>query len=314
MIDLSKKKVMVTGGAGFLGRHIVKELQTVGCNDIFVPRFEDYDFRHFRDVTLALEWHRPDIIIHAAAKVGGIALNQSRPAEMFYDNAIMGINLIHGAHLYKVEKFVQIGSVCEYPADASIPTSEKSLWDGYPEITNAPYGVAKRALLTMGQAYRQQYDFNVIHLLPTNLYGPGDNFDLETSHAIPALIKKIVDAKEMKKDFVSIWGRDATRDFLYVEDAARAIVAATQFYEDIEPVNIATGRECRIGLLAELISNLVGYKGQLVFDSTRPTGQKRRKLDIRKAGVFEFQATTDLRTGLIATISWYKENLCEKSH
>ena len=304
---------MVTGGAGFLGRHIVAELQAKGVKYIYVPRFEDYDLRRPYDVTIIFETFKPDIVIHTAARVGGIAENQARPAEMFYDNAIMGINLIHAAHNYEVEKFVQIGSACEYPADAPVPTSEDQVWNGYPEITNAPYGIAKRALLTMGQAYRKQYGLNVIHLLPTNLYGPGDNFNPETAHVIPALVKKFVDAVNNNDRVIEVWGTgEATREFLYVKDAASAIVNATASYDRAEPLNLGSGREISIWYLVNLIAEQVGYTGNILFDYSKPNGQMRRRLSNLNAYEIMPKYLMSLEDGLSKTIDWYKENLCGK--
>lgn len=314
MINLRNEKIMVTGGTGFLGRHIIAELKKKGCECIFSPRSNPYDFTNPERVKAAWEEFRATIVIHAAAKVGGILLNSMKPAQMLYDNLIMGVNLMHGTLIRGTHKFVQIGSACEYPRNAPTPLKEKDIWEGYPETTNAPYGVAKRTLLAMGWAYRQQYGSNIIHLVPTNLYGPGDNFDSETSHVIPALIKKFVDAVDNKLKTVTIWGSGkATREFIYVEDAAQAIVRATERYDSPEPLNIGSGEEIRIKDLALLISRLTGYGGKILFDSSRPSGQPRRKLDIRKMKkVLDFKPPTMLICGLQKTVDWYKANKCEK--
>lgn len=308
MVDFAKKKILVTGGEGFLGRHIVAELKAQGCENVTVP--VGFDLRDQTDVNMVLHIFRPEIIIHTAAKVGGIALNQERPAEMFYDNLLMGANLIHGAFRTGVKKFVQIGSACEYPNNLKPPFVEHEIWDGYPEETNAAYGIAKRALLTMGQAYRSQYGFNVVHLLLANLYGPGDNFDLATSHVIPAMIRKFVEAVEQDKTFVDLWGTGrATREFLYVKDAARAITMAAERFGGSEPLNIGVGEDINIGDLARMVAEEVGYKGDVVFNLMGADGQLCRKLDTKKMKiVLDFHPQTVLRSGLAETIKWYKEH------
>jgi GDP-L-fucose synthase len=308
-VNLKNKRVMVTGGSGFLGLHIVSKLNEQGAR-VFAPPSDRCDLRTLVGIRRALDICRPDIVIHAAAKAGGIGLNQARPAELFYDNAIMGIQLIEEAHKFRVEKFVTIGTVCEYPKRTLTPFREESIWSGYPEETNAAYGLAKKMLLVQGQAYRQQYGFNVIHLLPVNLYGPGDNFHPESSHVIPALIRKISDAKRCNSSTVSVWGDGtATREFLYVEDAAEAVVLATKNYNHETPANIGSGQEVTIKTLAIMIADKIGYEGALVFDSSKPNGQLRRQLDISRAlNWFGFRAKTEFETGLDKTIKWYLEN------
>jgi GDP-L-fucose synthase len=305
-MDLKEKRITVTGGAGFLGSQIVKLLEEKGC-DIVVPRRRFYDLRTEEAVDRLFRYHPADIVIHAAAHAGGIGLNQAKPGELFYDNALMGIQLMEAARKAGVKKFVQLGTICEYPKFAITPFSELDLWNGYPENTNAPYGIAKKALLVMGQSYRQQYNFNVIHLLPVNLYGPGDNFKPESSHVIPALIQKFINAKIDSLPEVTVWGNGgASREFLYVEDCAEAIVKATELYDEGEPVNIGTGSEITIKALAEMIAELVDYGGKIVYDSSKPNGQPRRCLDVSKAKEkFDFEARTKFKLGLSKTIMWY---------
>jgi GDP-L-fucose synthase len=309
MIDLSKSRVCVTGGAGFLGRYLVAELQRKGCKDIFVPRSADYDLRDEADVQCMIADSQADIVIHAAAHAGGIGLNNAKPAELFYDNLMMGMLMMDVAHDFGVEKYVQIGTICAYPKFTSVPFCEDDLWNGYPEDTNAPYGIAKKSLLVMAQAYRKQYGFNAIYLLPVNMYGPNDNFDLQSSHVIPALIRKFIEAKNAGVQEVIIWGDgSASREFLYVKDCAEAVVKATEFYDEGDPVNIGVGSEIAIKDLVTMISNKVGYGGRIFYDTSKPNGQPRRCLDTRKAAEkFGFKATTDLSTGLDETIAWYKE-------
>ena len=307
-IDLTAKRVMVTGGAGFLGSFLVERLQAAGCSDIFVPQREQYDLTHEEGIARALEDGQPEIIVHLAAVVGGIGANEDEPGRFFYENAIMGIQLIEHARLAGVEKFVCVGSVCAYPKFTPVPFREDDLWNGYPEETNAPYGIAKKVLLVQLQAYRQQYGFNGIFLLPANLYGPRDNFDLHTGHVIPALIRKCVEARERDEDSVTLWGTGApSREFLYVEDAAEAIVRATERYDCPEPVNLGTGVEITIRELAELIADITGFEGEIVWDASRPDGQQRRSLDTSRAeATFGFRAATGLDQGLRRTVEWYE--------
>lgn len=305
------KRVVVTGGAGFLGRHVVDALQRRGCEDVFVPRSRDYDLRQLDAVMRLYQEARPEIVIHLAAVVGGIGANQRQPAEFFHDNLLMGVHLIDQGWRNNVEKFVTIGTVCAYPQHTPVPFREESLWDGHPEPTNAPYGVAKRALLTQGQAYRQQYGFNAIYLLPTNLYGPYDTYDLETSHVIPALIRKCIEANVDGRREIVIWGDGSpTREFLYVEDAATGIVQAAERYNGPEPVNLGSGYEISIRNLATLIAKLTGFAGEFVFDTSKPNGQMRRSLDSRRAETFfGFRAHTSFEQGMARTIEWYQQQL-----
>jgi len=305
-----KKRFCVTGGAGFLGSFVVEKLRQRGATDIFVPRKRDYDLVDPQAIRRMLEDARPDVIIHLAAHVGGIGANRMHPAEFFYDNLMMGVQLMHQAWQRGVEKFVAIGTVCAYPKYTPVPFKEDDLWNGYPEETNAPYGLAKKMLLVQAQAYRQQYGFNAIYLLPVNLYGPRDNFDLETSHVIPALIRKCIEAQEQGLPEVVVWGDGSpTREFLYVEDAAEGIVLATEKYNGPEPVNLGSGMEIRIRDLAEMIRRLTGFKGRLVWDTSRPNGQPRRALDTTRAErYFGFKAQTPFEEGLKRTIAWYREN------
>lgn len=302
------KRVCVTGGAGFLGRFVVRKLEERGAEEIFVPRYEEYDLVKPEDVKRALADSQPHLIIHLAAHVGGIGANRERPAEFFYDNLMMGVQLMHEAWKMGVEKFVAIGTVCAYPKFTPVPFREEDLWNGYPEETNAPYGLAKKMLLVMAQAYRQQYGFNAIFLLPVNLYGPGDNFDLQTSHVIPAMIRKFLEAKEAGQDEVVLWGDGSpTREFLYVEDAAEGIVRAAEAYNLPEPVNLGSGYEIRIRDLASLIASLTGFTGRIVWDASKPNGQPRRALDTSRARkAFGFEARTGFEEGLKKTIEWYR--------
>ena len=309
-IDLSTKRICVTGGAGFLGQHLVRNLQSKGARDIFIPRYPEYDLVKGEDIARMLADAQPDIIIHLAAHVGGIGANLARPAEFFYDNLMMGVQLMHQAWQRGVEKFVALGTICAYPKYTPIPFKEENLWDGYPEETNAPYGLAKKMLLVQSQAYRQQYGFNSIFLLPVNLYGPGDNFDLASSHVIPALIRKCIEAKEQGADEIVAWGDGSpTREFLYVEDAAEGIALATQYYNRSEPVNLGSSFEISIKDLTELIARLTGFEGRVRWDTSKPNGQPRRKLDTTRAKeYFGFSAKTNFEDGLRKTIDWYLAN------
>jgi len=309
-IDLSTKRICVTGGAGFLGQHLVRNLQSKGAHDIFIPRYPEYDLVKSEDIARMLTDAQPDIIIHLAAHVGGIGANLARPAEFFYDNLMMGVQLMHQAWQRGVEKVVALGTICAYPKFTPIPFKEEHLWDGYPEETNAPYGLAKKMLLVQSQAYRQQYGFNSIFLLPVNLYGPGDNFDLASSHVIPALIRKCIEAKEQGADEIVAWGDGSpTREFLYVEDAAEGIALATQYYNRSDPVNLGSNFEISIKDLTELIARLTGFEGRVRWDTSKPNGQPRRKLDTTRAKeYFGFSARTNFEDGLRKTINWYLAN------
>ena len=307
MASLASKRVVVTGGSGFLGRHVVAALGTRGCT-VLVPRKAQYDLTRDADVERMYADLRPDIVLHLAAVVGGIGANRDSPGRFFFENVMLGALTMEQARLSGVEKFVGIGTICAYPKLTPVPFLESDLWNGYPEETNAPYGIAKKMLLVQGQAYRQQYGFNAIHLLPVNLYGPHDNFDPQSSHVIPALIRKCVEAAEAGAREVVIWGSGtATREFLFVEDCAEGIVLATERYDGPEPVNLGAGFEIGIRELAELIAELTGFRGTPTFDRTKPDGQPRRMLDVTRAEQrFGFRATTDFRAGLRRTIDWYR--------
>lgn len=305
------KSVMVTGGSGFLGSHVVEELERRSETvDIFVPRSDEYDLRNREGIRRALDDAQADIVIHLAATVGGIGANAANPGRYFYDNAIMGIELMEQARQFGVDKFTVIGTICAYPKHTEIPFKEENLFDGYPEETNAPYGIAKRALLTQSKAYRDQYDFNSIYLLPVNLYGPRDDFDLETSHVIPAIIRKCVEAREAGEESITAWGTgEPTREFLYVTDAARGILDATERYDESEPVNLGTGEEISIRDLIGLISEITNFEGEIRWDTSKPDGQPRRCLDVSKAKErFGWQAKVPFKEGLKRTIEWFEEN------
>lgn len=308
-LDLSSKRVCVTGGAGFLGTHLIRKLRENGARDIFIPQYPDYDLVKGEDIDRLLADAHPDVIIHLAAHVGGIGANREKPAEFFYDNLMMGVQLIHKAWQRGVEKFVAIGTICAYPKFTPIPFKEEHLWDGYPEETNAPYGLAKKMLLVQSQAYRQQYGFNSIFLLPVNLYGPGDNFNPASSHVIPALIRKCLEAQEQGAAEIVAWGDGSpTREFIYVEDAAESITRATLYYNGAEPVNIGSSFEISIKDLTELIARLTGFEGSIRWDPSKPNGQPRRKLDTTRAReYFGFEAKTDFEAGLKRTIDWYRQ-------
>jgi GDP-L-fucose synthase len=306
-LDWARTRVLVTGGTGFLGRHLVAHLNDAGCAEIFALGAAQYDLVQPGSAARLLGDTKPDLVIHAAGRVGGIGANREHPAEFFYDNLMMGVQLLHESWKAGVQKFVAIGTVCAYPKFAPIPFREDDLWTGYPEETNAPYGLAKKMLLVQSQAYRQQYGFNSIFLLPVNLYGPGDNFDPASAHVIPDLIRKFVDAKARGQDRIVAWGDGSpTREFLYVDDAAEAVLLAAQRYNSPEPVNIGSSFEISIRELTETIARMVGFGGRIVWDKTKPNGQPRRKLDISRAErEFGFRATTPFEEGLRKTIDWY---------
>jgi GDP-L-fucose synthase len=305
------RRVCVTGGAGFLGKVVVCKLRQRGAADVFVPVQEQYDLVQPEAVERLLVDARPDVIIHLAAHVGGIGANREHPAEFFYDNLMMGVQLMHQAWQRGVQKFVAIGTVCAYPKFTPLPFKEDDLWNGYPEETNAPYGLAKKMLLVQAQAYRQQYGFNAIFLLPVNLYGPGDNFDPRSSHVIPALIRKVVEAQQSGQSQIEVWGDGSpTREFLYVDDAAEGILMATEQYEGAEPVNLGSGHEISIKDLAETIARLAGFTGKLVWDTDKPNGQPRRALDTTRAAQhFGFRAQMSFEEGLRRTIEWYRSQV-----
>jgi GDP-L-fucose synthase len=305
-----QRRVVVTGGAGFLGSFVVKALINRGAEEVFVPLREDYDLRDVDVVRRMLHDARPDIVIHLAARVGGIGANREHPAEFFYDNLMMSVPLLHESWRFGVEKFVAIGTVCAYPKHTPVPFREEDLWNGYPEETNAPYGLAKKMLLVQSQAYREQYGFNSIFLLPVNLYGPGDNFDPASSHVIPALIRKCVEARHAGESEIVAWGDGSpTREFLYVEDAAEGILLAAERYNSSEPVNLGSAFEISIKDLTEMIARLTGVEGRIVWDTSKPNGQPRRKLDVSRAErAFGFRASTSFEEGLRRTIAWYEES------
>ncbi len=308
MSSIADKRIVVTGGTGFLGSHLVEELHGGGCRSVFVPRSSQYDLRKADHIARLYDDFRPEIVIHLAAVVGGIGANRENPGRFLYENLIMGVELMEQARLRGIEKFVALGTVCAYPKFTPVPFKEDALWIGYPEETNAPYGLAKKMLLVQAQAYREQYGFNAIYLLPVNLYGPRDSFDPSKSHVIPALIKKCVDAIERGDKRIEVWGTgEASREFLYVEDCARGIVLATEKYNKPDPVNLGAGREIKIRDLVTLIVKLTGFHGEIVWDSTKPDGQPRRGLDVSRAEKeFGFRAKTDFVDGLRKTIEWYR--------
>ena len=312
-LDLATKRICVTGGAGFLGTHLIRRLKKHGAREIFVPQYPEYDLVREADIIRMIDTAKPDIIIHLAAKVGGIGANREKPGEFFYDNLMMGVQLIHQSWMKGVEKFVAIGTICAYPKYTPIPFKEEDLWNGYPEETNAPYGLAKKMLLVQSQSYREQYGYNSIFLLPVNLYGPGDNFNPASSHVIPALIRKYLEAKEQGASEIIAWGDGSpTREFIYVEDAAEGIALATERYNSSEPVNIGSSFEISIKDLTETIARLTGFNGTIRWDTSKPNGQPRRKLDTTRAReAFGFEAKTDFEDGLKRTIDWYAN---ERAH
>jgi len=309
MTEFKNKRIAVTGGAGFLGSFVVEKLRERGVKEIFVPHSKDYNLVNPEIARQLYADSSPDILIHMAARVGGIGANQANPGRFFYENMAMGLNIIEEARKHGVEKLVIVGTTCAYPKFTPVPFKEKDIWNGYPEETNASYGIAKRALLVMAQAYRAQYGLNAIYLIPSNLYGPRDNFDMETSHVIPALIKKCFDAIKTKQKEIVVWGTGkATREFLYVENCAEGILLATERYNKSEPINLGTGFEISIKNLVELIVKLTGFKGEIVWDTSKPDGQPRRCLDTTKAEKeFGFKAKTPFEEGLKKTIDWYRE-------
>jgi GDP-L-fucose synthase len=312
----ANKKVLVTGGAGFLGFHVVQKLKSRGCENVFVPRSSEYDLVNMDAVKCLYDDANPDIVIHLAARVGGIGANRDNPGKFFYDNLMMGVQLMEGARYVNIKKFVGVGTICAYPKLAPIPFKEEDIWNGFPDETNAPYGLAKRMLLIQSQAYRDQYGFNSIVLFPVNLYGPRDNFNLETSHVIPALIRKCIDGqlsrdRQSKGDSsITLWGTGTpTREFLYVDDAAEGILLAAEHYNKSEPVNLGVNHEISIKELAILIAKLTGFSGEIIWDATKPDGQPRRCVDASKAKrEFGFSANTSLREGLEKTISWFSSH------
>ncbi|MGB2807192.1 MAG: GDP-L-fucose synthase [Sedimentisphaerales bacterium] len=304
------RRIVVTGGAGFLGSYVIEGLQRRGCKNILVPKIEDYDLVQMNNIVRMYADMKPDIVIHLAAVVGGIGANREHPGEFFYKNLMIGVQLIEQGRLNNIEKFVAIGTICAYPKFTPVPFMEEDLWEGYPEETNAPYGLAKKMLLVQSQSYRAEYGFNSIFLLPVNLYGPGDNFDPASSHVIPALIKKCVDAIEAGADHIDCWGTgNVSREFIYASDAAEGILLATEHYNGSEPVNIGAGFEITIKELAEKIVSLTGFGGELRWDPSKPDGQPRRCLDTSRAKkLFGFEAKIKFEEGLKATIEWYKQN------
>jgi GDP-L-fucose synthase len=311
--DLRDKRLLVTGGAGFLGRQVVALLQARGCRDIVVPRRADYDLVDGDAVRALYRDTRPDVVLHLAAVVGGIGANRDNPARFFYDNLMMGVQLLHEGWRQGIEKLVTVGTICAYPEHTPVPFHEDDLWNGYPEPTNAPYGLAKKMLLVQSQAYRQQYGFDAVYVLPVNLYGPGDNFDLQTSHVIPALIRKLVEAREARRDEVVVWGDgSASREFLHVRDAARGVVLAAERYDGPLPINLGTGGEITIRALAEKLVRLCGFEGRLAWDTSKPNGQLRRCLDTSRArALLGFDAPIAFDDGLRETIDWFEAHRAE---
>jgi GDP-L-fucose synthase len=312
--NLNGKRICVTGGAGFLGSFVVEKLKARGA-EVFIPTIEKYDLTKMESIRKMLDDSKPDVIIHLAAQVGGIGANREHPAEFFYNNLMMGVQLIHEAYERKIEKVVALGTICAYPKFTPLPFKEDDVWNGYPEETNAPYGLAKKMLLVQSQAYRQEYDFNSIFLMPVNLYGPRDNFNPESSHVIPALIRKCLEAKQAGRDSIEVWGDGSpTREFLYVEDAAEGICLATESYNKSEPVNLGSGMEISIKDLVTLIAKLSGFEGKIVWDTSKPNGQPRRQLDVTRAErEFGFKAQVGFEEGLRRTIAWYAEKTAKEN-
>jgi GDP-L-fucose synthase len=312
-LDLSSKRILITGGAGFLGSHIVDRLARMGCKQVAVPRRKDFDLVRTDAMERLFEETRPEVVIHAAAAVGGIAANRDNPGRFFYENAMMGVHLIEMCRRFQVQKTIVVGTICGYPEFTKVPFREETFWDGYPEETNAPYGLAKKMLLVQCQAYRKQYGMQSIFLLPANLYGPRDHFEEQTSHVVPALIRKFLEGRRAGSESVTLWGDGSpTRDFLFVEDAADAVVTATERYQGIEPVNIGTGREVSIRELANTLAKLIGFSGRIEWDEAKPNGQLRRSLDVGRAErEFGFRARTPLETGLALTLDWYRARRVE---
>jgi GDP-L-fucose synthase len=304
-------RILVTGGAGFLGSFVVEKLKARGYSDIVVPRRREYDLTREQDVDRLYADHKPAMVLHLAAEVGGIGANRDNPGRYFFANAAMGLHLIEGARKVGLKKFVQVGTICAYPKFTPVPFKESDLWSGYPEETNAPYGIAKKALLVMCQAYREQYGLNAIYLLPVNLFGPRDNFDLHTSHVIPALVRKCIEARDRGDRKITAWGTgSASREFLYVEDCADGLIASMEKYDSPEPMNLGSGREITVRDLTHLIAELAGFKGEIVWDASKPDGQPRRCLDISKArDSIDFVARTSLEDGLRKTIEWYQKRI-----
>lgn len=309
--DLSRYRIGITGGAGFLGKHLCRQLEARGCGSISIPRRSEYDLTEQADVRRWFSDAKPEIVFHLAAEVGGIGANQKRPGRFFYANAAMGIHLIEEARNTGVAKFIQVGTICAYPNHTPTPFQETDIWNGYPEVTNAPYGVAKKSLLVMTQSYREEYDFNGIYLLPVNLYGPEDNFDLETSHVIPALIRKCLEAKRDAQPYITCWGTgEVSREFLFADDCAEALILAAEKYSGAEPINIGTGREIQIRDLVHLIADLCHYEGEIRWDDSKPNGQPRRCLSVERAKeLLGFTAKTTLEDGLKKTIDWYASTM-----
>ncbi len=315
-MDLRHKKILLTGGAGFLGRHVVGRLRQAGCQQLFLPRSAEFDLTRDEDIRRMLARQRPEIVVHLAARVGGIGANRRHPGTFAYQNLIMGAQLIEQCRQLGVEKFLMAGTICSYPKFTPVPFKESDFWNGYPEETNAPYGLAKKMLLVMLQAYRQEFGLHGINLLLVNLYGPGDNFDPQSSHVIPALIRKCLEAQERGDGVVTVWGTGKpTREFLYVEDAARAIHLALEHHEDPDPVNIGSGQEIAIGDLTRLIAQATGFAGEIRFDPSQPDGQPRRCLDTTRAKqLFGFAAAMPLEVGLARTVAWYRAQRTKESH